>query len=109
MLTQKYLDNYIINAVLKYKTMNELEVRDYDLLISNYAFTELPRGFQDVYLKKVILNSKKGYITYNDINPASFNSYKRDELLSIIPDSSVMEERPLTDKNNCVIVWGHQS
>ena len=49
MLTQCYLDNYILHSVIKYKTMNELEIKDYDLVISNYAFTELPRDIQDVY------------------------------------------------------------
>jgi phospholipid N-methyltransferase len=106
MLTQRFLDNFILNSVVKYKTMNELEVQNYDLVISNYAFTELPKSIQDVYLKKIILNSKRGYITYNDINPAHFNSYKKDALLKIIPNSRIIEEKPLTHKENCIIVWG---
>ena len=106
MLTQRFLDNFILNSVIKYKTMNELEIQNYDLVISNYAFTELPRSIQDVYLKKIILNSKRGYITYNDINPAQFNSYKKDALLKIIPNSRIIEEKPLTHKENCIIVWG---
>lgn len=106
MLTQCYLDNYILNAVTKYMTMNELEVKNYDLVISNYAFSELPRNVQDVYLKKVILNSKKGYITFNDISPAHFNSYKSEELTNLIPNSRIIDEKPLTHKNNCIIIWG---
>lgn len=106
MLTQRYLDNYILNSTIKYMTMNELENQKYDLVISNYAFTELPRSIQDVYLKKIILNSKRGYITYNDINPANFNSYKKDELLKIIPNSQIIDEKPLTHPKNCIIVWG---
>ena len=65
--------------------MNELDIDNYDIVISNYAFTELPRSIQDIYLKKVILNSSNGYITYNEIVPEYFNTYKRDELLKIIP------------------------
>jgi hypothetical protein len=106
MLTQCYLDNYILNSVVKYKTMNELESQKYDLVISNYAFTELPRSIQDVYLNKIILNSKSGYITYNEISPEYFNSYKSDELVKIIPNSHIIEEKPLTHKNNCIIIWG---
>ena len=106
MLSQCYLDNYILNSVLSYKTMNELDIQHYDLVISNYAFTELPRSIQDVYLKKVILNSKKGYITYNDISPSYFKSYKKEELINIIPNSRIIEEKPLTHKNNCIIIWG---
>jgi len=108
-LSQTYLDNYILNSKIEYKTMNELDKQDYDLVISNYAFTELPRSIQDVYLKKVILNSKSGYIIYNEITPDYFNSYKREELLTIIPNSYIVNEIPLTHKNNCVILWGTSS
>ena len=107
MLTQKYLDHYIINSTLFYKTMNELEKRDYDLVISNYGFSELRRDLQDVYLEKVILSSKRGYITYNEITPLEFYSYKKDELVKIIPHSKIIDEIPLTHPQNCIIIWGN--
>ena len=56
-------------ATLQYKTMNEISPNQYDLVISNYAFTELPREIQTVYYEKIISKSAKGYITYNDITP----------------------------------------
>lgn len=105
-LAQRFLDNYILHSVLSYKTMNELGQGDYDLVLSNYAFTELPRTIQDVYLSKVILNSKRGYITYNEIAPKEFNSYKPDELIAIIPGSKILKEEPLTHPKNCIILWG---
>jgi hypothetical protein len=36
-----------------------------DLLISNDAFSELSREIQDKYLKNVVINAKRGYITWN--------------------------------------------
>jgi hypothetical protein len=105
-LAQRFLDNYILHSTVTYKAMNELDQINYDLIISNYAFTELPRTIQDIYLKKVILNSKRGYITYNEITPKEFNSYKSDELISIIPNSKIVKEEPLTHPKNCIIVWG---
>jgi hypothetical protein len=108
-LAQRFLDNYILHSTLIYRTMNELTTTDYDFVLSNYAFTELPRKVQDIYLEKVILNSKKGYITYNEITPEEFNSYKLDELLRIIPGSKVFKEEPLTHPKNCIIVWGNDS
>lgn len=108
-LAQRFLDNFIIHSVLDYKTMNELSVANYDLVISNYAFTELPRSIQDVYLQKVVRGSTRGYITYNEINPSEFNSYKADELLAMLPGSVKFEEQPLTHPKNCVIVWGSNS
>jgi hypothetical protein len=109
MLSKRYLDHYVLNAVLHYKIMDELPDQQYDLVISNYAFSELPRSIQEVYLKKVVLNSKKGYITFNEIAPDYFNSYKKEELLSLIPNAHVIEEVPLTSPKNCIIVWGDKS
>jgi phospholipid N-methyltransferase len=108
LLAQCYLDGYILSSLMNYKTMNELHKENYDLIISNYAFTELKREIQDVYLEKVILNSKCGYITYNEITPDDFRSYKKDELVKMIPNSYVIEEIPQTDmqnQKNCIIIW----
>jgi putative sugar O-methyltransferase len=106
LLAQCYLDGYVLSSTIKYKTMNELEKKDYyDLVISNYAFTELRREIQDVYLERVILNSKCGYITYNEITPEYFKTYKKNELISIIPNSYIIEEMPLTHPKNCIIIW----
>ena len=106
LLAQCYLDGYVLSSKMKYLTMNELGKKSYDLIISNYAFTELKREIQDVYLEKVILNSKRGYITYNEIAPDSFKPYKKEELIKIIPKAQVIEEIPLTAPKNCIIIWG---
>jgi hypothetical protein len=105
LLAQTYLDNYILSSVMKYTTMNELRKETYDLIISNYAFTELRRDIQDVYLKKIILNTKHGYITYNEITPESFRSYKKDDLVKIIQNSKIIEETPKTHEKNFIIIW----
>jgi len=76
--------------------MNELAPEDHDLLVSNYAFTELPRSIQDVYFRKVVSRSKRGYITYNEITPPEFRSYKAPELVEMIPGAHVLKEEPLT-------------
>lgn len=104
-LAQRYLDNYILHSTLAYKTMNEFKQEGYDLVISNYAFTELPRTIQDVYLSKIISKAKRGYITYNEITPKEFNSYKVDELIKMIPSSKIIKEEPLTHPKNCIIIW----
>lgn len=106
MLAQRYLDNYILSSPVEYRTMNELEQSRYDLVISNYAFTELPRMVQNVYLKKIILNSAAGYITFNENDRKDFYSYKKEDLLRIIPGSRMEDEVPLTSSGNCLILWG---
>jgi putative sugar O-methyltransferase len=105
-IAQKYLHHFKINTSILYKTADDLETHEtYDLVISNYAFTELRRDVQDIYLNKVILNSKRGYITYNDINPRDFNSYSIDELMAIIPNMRVLKEIELTDTRDRMLVW----
>ena len=108
-LARRYLDNYALPSALSYRTMNELAPRDYDLVISNYAFTELPRPLQDSYLEKVILRSARGYITYNEITPTAFNSYKADALLRIVPGATRINEEPLTHPGNCILVWENRT
>lgn len=105
-LARRFLERYPVPAVLEYRTMDELPSRNFDLVISNYAFTELPRPLQDAYLEKVILRSARGYITYNEISPREFRSYKAEELLRIIPGARTLQERPLTHPMNCIIIWG---
>jgi len=106
LLAQTYLDGYALHSTMRYKTMNELAKETYDLVISNYAFTELRREIQDTYLERIILNTRRGYITYNEHTPPYFNSYKKDELLKIIPGAYALDEVPLTHSKNCIIAWG---
>jgi hypothetical protein len=106
MLAQRFLDHFTIRSTLSFKTMNELERKSYDLVLSNYAITELPRSIQEVYFEKIIFPSRMGYITYNEISSPECRSYKRDEILRMIPHSEDEEEVPLTHPKNCIIHWG---
>lgn len=56
----------------------------------------------------MILRSARGYITYNDISPPHFRSYKVDELLRVVPAAQSLEEKPLTHPRNRIIVWGQR-
>lgn len=78
-----------------------------DLVISNYAFSELTRELQEIYLENVISKSRCGYIIYNDISKNAFDSIKVEEFVSRIPGATIVEESPLTHRNNVLIVWGH--
>lgn len=105
-LTRRYLDNFLLPSALTYLTVNELTCQEYDLVISNYAFSELRRDIQEAYLHKVVLNSRRGYITFNDIAPSEFGSISSNELLALIPGAKIINEVPLTHPNNKIIVWG---
>ena len=61
--------------------MNELAVREeFDLVVSNFAFTELRRPIQEIYFHKLIGHCPRGYISYNEICPPEFEALGRDEI-----------------------------
>ena len=74
-----------------------------DLLVSNYAFSELTRSLQLTYLEKVISKVPMGYITWNSLSP---DGLQPDELLERIPSSKILDEQPQTHRDNVIIAWG---
>ncbi len=77
-----------------------------DLVISNYAFSELNKEVQDIYLKNVISRSKSGYITWNNLGYKLLGAYSLNEIVEKIPNARVIDEFPLTAKENKIIIWG---
>lgn len=108
-LIDRYLNSYLLNGAYATSVINKEEPRDYDLVISNYAFSELPKILQLTYLKKVLVNSKKGYLTMNTglDNASSTGKLTLSELTELLPEFRVIEEEPLTADQNYIIVWGH--
>lgn len=84
-----------------------------DLVISNYAFSELPKEIQSGYIEGVLRNARRGYLIMNsgrtDFSGRSSGKYSLDELKASLPEFEVLPESPLTGPDNYVIVWGHQS
>jgi len=105
-LSQRYLDHFALPGPVCYKTMNELQHSESDLVISNYAFSELRRDIQDIYLSRLIKKAKRGYMLLNQINPESFDSYSYPELLAAIPGARLVDEVPLTYSGNALLIWG---
>lgn len=108
-LAKKYLGKFGKSIIGKTKFVDgtRIEVDEsYDFVMSNYAFSELVRDIQDIYLNKVILKSKAGYITWNSLSCDTLDGYSLDALLEKIPGSAIIPEEPLTKEKNCIIVWG---
>jgi putative sugar O-methyltransferase len=78
----------------------------YDLVVSNYAFSECVREVQEDYLARVLRRSSRGYLTCNWISPRGFRSLSPDELLEAIPGSRFVPEIPKTAEENRIWVWG---
>jgi len=105
-LAERYLDHFALSAPVEFRTLNTLAGRDWDLVISNYAVTELPRQYQEAYVDRVIRRSRRGYITYNRINPPDFCSMEAQEIANTVTGAAILPEVPLTCDGNCIITWG---
>lgn len=85
------------------------QVFDYDLMISNYSFSELDRIEQTAYLNKVIKPTPNGYMTMNFMNETEFNSYTIEELINIMSTNErkgrVEAEEPSTNPDAKLLVW----
>jgi len=112
---QRLIAIYLTKQGVTRFTFPTLEESDstFDLVISNYAFSELPKNLQMFYLEKVILKSTHGYM---QMNSGKFNLTKRstgklsvEELLRIIPNSRLLPENPLSGPDNYLLVWGAKS
>lgn len=106
-LASRYLENHILNSSYRTSTLNQSDGSAvYDLVISNYAFSEFPYPLQRKYLEKVISKARRGYLTMNTGRAPSPNKVSLDELRTLLPSFEVLEERPLTRRDNYIIVWG---
>lgn len=81
----------------------------WDFCISNYAFSELPKALQEIYINRILNKTKKGYMLMNSGLSGEFGNIKnhsQKELLNILKKSYVQRENPLTYKNNYLLTWG---
>jgi len=108
-LTNKYLS--LLNVknfnIVNFDKIDNSQI--YDLVISNYAFTEISREIQLQYIQNVIYKSKHGYITCNFIsqhfNIDSLSLEELIEILSVKFNVQKMQEYPLTFENNVILYW----
>lgn len=110
-LIDRYLNAHLLEGAYGSTVINKEQRRSYDLVISNYAFSELPKNLQLAYIDKVLANSKRGYCTMNSGlgNSRSSGKLSLDELNELLPEFRVLEEEPLTSDQNYIIVWGHSN
>jgi hypothetical protein len=91
----------------------DTEAAEYDLVISNYAFGEIEKTVQDVYLDKVINNSQRGYMIYNAEAFAEGLpgfTYSSNEITEKIRGANItpIGKMPFADQiyKNTLIYWG---
>ena len=83
----------------------------FDFAISNYAFSELPKTIQEIYLRTVLAKSKSGYMIMNsgltNYTGRGEGKLSLDEIRKHLPNSVVVQENPLTSKDNYILIWGN--
>lgn len=105
-LAQKFMKEIDVSGNFIFFDGRNPEPSNPDLVISNYAFSELNRDVQNQYLKNVVLNSPAGYITWNNLSEQTLGGYSLAELIRSIPNSQIRPEKPNTSECNVIIVWG---
>lgn len=113
-LAQKTLhEAKLLSGSFKPQTIDPVIQDSFDLIISNYAFSELPASVQQDYIAKIIKNTRCGYLTMNsgrtDITGRSSGKMSLLEIMEAIPRCEILEEDPKTGPDNYIIVWGHQT
>ena len=108
-LIERYLNSFLLRGSYRTAVLNQETAEKSDLVISNYAFSELPKELQKAYVAKVLCQSDRGYLIMNSGIGGSRSKGKLElsELRKLLPDFDVLEEEPLSANFNYVIVWGH--
>ena len=107
-LARKYLDIRAPKSPIMYGYDSQKIALEVDLFISNYAFSELRRDIQEEYFDKFVVNSRRGYVTYNHITPKDWGSYSAIEFAEKIKGSEIIAEEPNSFEGNVIVVWGHK-
>lgn len=104
LLAKKYLSHYGINPIVR--KLDDESITKYDLCISNYAFSEIDRCFQDFYVDKIIANSKNGYMICNFMDTAkAAGRYDFDGIKNLKVNGKMMDEVPASCTDNIIYVW----
>ena len=114
LLAKKYLKALEVKNIHFIPSTQLFQEENYDLVISNYAFSEISQDEQISYINKIINKSKNGYMICNFISELfNLKSLSLQEILSLIniPNRTIflLEEDPLTHPQNIVIIWKESS
>jgi putative sugar O-methyltransferase len=109
-LSKKYLSKLGVANVSFIDSTDLESVGQYDLVISNYAFSEIDRKEQSEYLEKIVKPSPYGYMTLNFVSSEfKIESYTLQELTKALYKSNkkghIDAERPLTNTSNVILTW----
>ncbi len=97
-VSKTYLSYFNIKPILR--DMNDISHIEYDLCLSNYAFSEFDRPYQDFYAEHIIKYSKNGYMICNFVDQRGEpDAMKLWELSALRSEGKMQPEIPNTGAN----------
>jgi hypothetical protein len=102
MLQKRYLDTIGIknHKEILCHSLEDIS-KKYDLLISNYAFSECSAPVQKIYMDKILSRSTHGYMIMNFL----WKGISEKEFKKCIPKLKIYPEIPNTSPNNVLYTW----
>jgi len=108
-LTKKYLGRFGINKIIYKTPLDDIE-GNYDLCISNYAFSEFDRKYQNLYAEKIINKSDMGYMICNFFGKNNMKDkpdrYTKEEIRNLKKEGKILKEIPLSAEGNFIYIYG---
>jgi hypothetical protein len=108
-LIKQFLNNFEFSFNTNFETINTINTSNsnrIDLFISNYSFSELPGSLQKKVLKKIIRNSKAGYMIINSDNfSKEYEFMKKDEYRTISNTYNIYDENPQSSSKKVNFVF----
>lgn len=108
-LTEKYLSEVEVQTSVKRESLNVQSEEEWDLFVSNYAFSELPFKLQEEYCSQVMNKARNGFMIMNsgftNFTGRSLGKMELSELKKRLPNLLVEEENPKTGKDNYLLTW----
>ncbi|MGC9954232.1 MAG: putative sugar O-methyltransferase [Rhizomicrobium sp.] len=87
-LAERYLRALGVSAEMI--SAHSFAAADYDLVISNYAFSEMTGQMQGEYFDKVISRAKHGYFLFNKITDENWNSLSPEKFVARLPHKATI-------------------
>ena len=103
-LASKYLSVFRYNN-LNAHTVDNIETKNYDVVISNWCLSELDREGMTFYINNVIKRSNHGYFLTNFRDRMGNHEWLHEQLLDVFDEVKVEDENPKTsDQANYVFL-----
>ncbi len=115
LLIKRFIENSNFSSKYTISTIREDSFNcrnSWDFCISNYAFSELPKAIQEIYINKIINKTRKGFMLMNSGVSGKFGNvinFSQKELLNTLKNASIHKEIPLTYVNNYLLTWGEEN